>query len=92
MALLLSPTSWLTAWAVKALMTFSDRKTHGSPPKDVQVFLMEGTRVNRKNPFRSEDDLEEQFIKVFERTHGRGFITSAGLNIDRIVTLFINLF
>jgi mRNA degradation ribonuclease J1/J2 len=68
------------------------QKDSWEPPKDIQVFLMEGTRVNRKNPSCSEDDLEEQFIKVFERTHGRVFITSGALNIGRIVTLFINLF
>lgn len=62
-----------------------------SPPKDVDVLLMEGSTLGRtgaENKYPSEDELEFRFIEHFRSTKGLVLIWTSGQNIDRIVTIY----
>src|SRR5690606_23963055 len=54
-----------------------------SPPKGVDVLLIEGTTLGRAEPFPTESELEERFVELFEGTSGRVFVTWSAQNIDR---------
>lgn len=57
------------------------------PPGRLDALVMEGTTLGRGGEIRSEDDMEAQFIDLFERTAGRVFVAWAGSQVDRTVTL-----
>jgi len=59
-------------------------------PPEVDVLLMEGTLLGeRSNELTvTEAELEEEFVKVIEETHGIVLITTSSQNIDRLVTIF----
>jgi len=59
-----------------------------SPPKNVDVLLLEGTTLGRAEAFPTERDLEERFKSVFQQTPGRVFISWSAQNIDRTVTIY----
>ena len=59
-----------------------------SPPKDVDVLLLEGTTLGRAEAFPTERDLEERFKTVFQQTPGRVFVSWSAQNIDRTVTIY----
>jgi len=65
-----------------------DRLTK-NPPK-VNALIMEGTFVgDRSNELTvTEDELEDMFVKVIEKTPGIVLVTSSSQNVDRIVTIF----
>lgn len=68
---------------------FTRLVTH--PPSGVNVLLMEGTTVGRKNtgaPSPTEDDLQKMFERIFRATTGMPLVWCSGQNIDRIVTVF----
>lgn len=60
------------------------------PPADIDVLLMEGTTIGQQSAHGSlsEDELESDFIQLIKNTPGAVFVTMAGQNIDRIVTVF----
>lgn len=58
------------------------------PPPDIDVLITEGTNLGTDKPVRSEDDLEADFVDLFDRTAGRVFVAWSGQNIDRTVTLY----
>lgn len=58
------------------------------PPQDIDVLITEGTNLGTDKPVRSEDDLETDFVDLFDRTAGRVFVAWSGQNIDRTVTLY----
>jgi ribonuclease J len=61
------------------------------PPPSVDVLLMEGTTVSRKNSekgFPTEKDLQKEFENIFRTTTGMPLIWCSGQNIDRLVTVF----
>ena len=61
------------------------------PPRDIDVLLMEGTNIGREaedGGFRSERELEREFVEAFRRTPGLHFVWTSSQNIDRIVTVF----
>lgn len=60
------------------------------PPQNIDVLLMEGSCLGREQSekYPSEDDLEEAFVKVFQRTSGLCVVQSSSQNIDRVVTLY----
>ena len=59
-----------------------------SPPRDVDVLLLEGTTLGRSGGFPTEVDLEARFISLFRDIPGRVFVTWSAQNIDRTVTIY----
>ena len=59
-----------------------------SPPRDVDVLLMEGTNLGSDKPTKREVDLEEDFVALMQATPGRVFVCWSAQNIDRTVTLY----
>lgn len=61
------------------------------PPKNVDVLLMEGTTIKRKDSdagYPSERDLENDLVRIFKATPGMPLVWCSGQGIDRIVTVF----
>ncbi len=61
------------------------------PPAGVDVLLMEGTTISRQGTeegFLSEQDLEEDLVRIFSATPGMPLVWCSGQNIDRIVTIY----
>ena len=68
---------------------FDHLLTH--PPRKVDVLLMEGSalgRLDSKETFETETELENQFRKVFTSTPGLALVHTSSQNIDRIVTIY----
>lgn len=64
-------------------------KLISSPPRDVDILLMEGTCLGREDQaFPSEDDLVPLLADIFRQTPGMPLVWCSGQNIDRIVTIF----
>jgi ribonuclease J len=59
-----------------------------NPPGDIDVLFMEGTNLGSDKPVKSEQELEQDFLALFNGTKGRVFVTWSGQNIDRTVTLY----
>ncbi|WP_312145342.1 MBL fold metallo-hydrolase [Brevundimonas sp.] len=85
--------------AEKRVLYSGDFRRHGrksalvdrlmsEPPPDVDVLLMEGTNLGSDKPTKSERDLEEDFVALFNETPGRVFTCWSAQNIDRTVTLY----
>jgi ribonuclease J len=86
----------------KKLFYSGDFRAHGrkaklfhklvqSPPKNIDVLLMEGTTIGRRNhdeKFATEDDLITDFIEFIKSTKGMCLVWCSGQNIDRIVTAY----
>ena len=64
-----------------------DRIMH-SPPRDLDLLIIEGTNLGTDKPAYPESKLEEEFLALFRRTKGRVFVNWSGQNIDRTVTLY----
>lgn len=61
------------------------------PPQNVDVLLMEGTNLQKegsKGDFKTERELEEELVSIFQETTGMPLVWCSGQNIDRIVTIF----
>jgi ribonuclease J len=58
------------------------------PPPEIDVLLMEGTNLGSDKPTKTEEALEEDFIRLFQETTGRVFVAWSAQNVDRTVTLF----
>ncbi|KAI5913051.1 hypothetical protein PA01_06105 [Azoarcus sp. PA01] len=61
------------------------------PPEDVDTLLMEGStqsRLDAKDDFPSETDLEKQLANIFRATYGIVMLHASAQNIDRVVTLY----
>jgi ribonuclease J len=56
----------------------------------VDILLIEGTRICSlvNEGFPSEQELEEQFVRVISKTKGIVLVTTASQNIDRLVSIF----
>lgn len=85
----------------KRLFYSGDFRAHGrksalfdkfikNPPENIDVLLMEGSCLGRKESekYPTEQSLQKEFLKVFEQTKGTCFIQSSSQNIDRIVTIY----
>ena len=79
--------------AGKRLLYTGDFRRHGRkstlvdrmmahPPADIDVLLTEGTNLGSDKPVMSENELETDFVELFERTKGRVFIAWSGQNIE----------
>jgi ribonuclease J len=59
-------------------------------PKKIDWLLMEGTSLSRKKQrFKTEEQLENEFVKTFKETRGLYLVYLSGQNIDRLVTIFL---
>jgi ribonuclease J len=59
-----------------------------TPPKDINLLILEGTNLGTEKPTISESQLEERFVALAKKTSGRMFVNWSGQNIDRTVTLY----
>jgi ribonuclease J len=89
----------LVEGAGKRLLYTGDFRRHGrkhslvdrliaDPPTEIDVLLTEGTNLGSNKSVKSESELENDFVELFERTRGRVFVAWSGQNIDRTVTLY----
>jgi ribonuclease J len=85
--------------AGKRLLYTGDFRRHGRksalvdrlmahPPANIDVLLTEGTNLGSDKPVKSDDEIEHDFVELFERTKGRVFVSWSGQNIDRTVTIY----
>lgn len=83
----------------KRILYSGDFRVHGrkaslvnrfmsAPPPSIDALLLEGTNLGADKPWMSEDVLEDEFQKLFEKTRGRVFVAWSAQNIDRTVTLY----
>lgn len=84
----------------KSLFYSGDFRSHGrkanafkwfihNAPQQVDYLLLEGTTISRENkPCKTENEIENDFIKVFQEPHKINLIYTSGQNIDRIVSIF----
>jgi ribonuclease J len=57
--------------------------------KNVDYLLLEGSTIGRtEEPFQTESELEEDFVRTFKETKGINLIYVSGQNIDRLVTIY----
>ena len=62
-----------------------------SPPKNIDVMLMEGSSIGRLRDselFQTEDELENVFVERFKRNAGIVLVACSAQNIDRVVTIY----
>ncbi len=83
----------------KRLLYTGDFRRHGrksvlvdrmmaKPPAGIDALIIEGTNLGADKPVKAEQQLEDDFVELFNRTKGRVFVTWSGQNIDRTVTLY----
>ena len=92
--------SFLVEAEGKSLFYSGDFRSHGrkgnafkwfthNAPQNVDYLLLEGTTIGRESkPFKTEDEIENDFIKVFQEQNKINLIYTSGQNIDRIVSIF----
>jgi len=72
----------------KSILT---EKLIASPPKNIDVLLLEGStfgRIAGHESFPSEDDIENKLVEVFKNILGLTLVHASSQNIDRIVSIF----
>lgn len=83
----------------KRILYSGDFRTHGrksvltrrlmaTPPKNIDVLLMEGTNLGSGKACITERELEDAFVDLFRSTAGRVFVAWSAQNVDRTVTLY----
>jgi len=84
----------------KSLFYSGDFRSHGrkakafkwflhNAPQHVDYLLLEGTTISRDSkPFKTEIEIENDFVKVFKEPNKINLIYSSGQNIDRIVSIY----
>lgn len=83
----------------KHILYSGDFRTHGrksvltrrlmaTPPKNIDVLLMEGTNLGSGKACITERELEDAFVDLFRSTAGRVFVAWSAQNVDRTVTLY----
>ena len=62
--------------------------THNAP-KNVDYLLIEGTTIGRESkPFKTESELEFDFVDAFKQQGKINLVYTSGQNIDRLVSLY----
>lgn len=84
----------------KSLFYSGDFRSHGrkgnafkwfthNAPQQVDYLLLEGTTIGRDSkPFKTETEIENDFIEVFKEQNKINLIYTSGQNIDRIVSIY----
>jgi ribonuclease J len=63
-------------------------KTVASPPKDIDLLLIEGTMVERTNHiYLNEENVEEGIYEVIRNQENVSFLISSAQNIDRLISI-----
>lgn len=58
-------------------------------PKSVDYMLMEGTQLGREKPNnKTEDEIENELVKLFKKGNKINLIYTSGQNIDRLVSIY----
>lgn len=64
-------------------------KIVASPPKNIDLLLIEGTMVERENHnYITEDSVEEGIFEVIKNQKNISFVISSAQNIDRLISVF----
>jgi len=62
--------------------------THNAP-QNVDYLLLEGTSISRSNkPFKTEPEIENEFVEIFKQQNKANLIYTSGQNIDRITSIY----
>jgi len=92
--------SFLVEAEGKSLFYSGDFRSHGrkanafkwfthNAPQHVDYLLLEGTTIGRESkPFKTETEIENDFVKVFKEQNKINLIYTSGQNIDRIVSIY----
>ena len=84
----------------KSLLYTGDFRLHGRKskifdffkykvPKNINYLLMEGSAIERsKKPFKTEEELEKEFIETFKQNKGINLVFVSSQNIDRLVSIY----
>jgi ribonuclease J len=92
--------SFLVKAEDKSLFYSGDFRNHGrkanafkwfthNAPQHVDYLILEGTTIGRESkPFKTETEIENDFVKVFQEQNKINLIYTSGQNIDRIVSIF----
>lgn len=86
----------------KRLFYSGDFRAHGrkgalferlvaSPPRMINVLLMEGSTLGRLGAdrrFSTETEVEGKLLDIFQRTEGMALVAASAQNIDRMVSLY----
>ncbi len=60
-----------------------------SPPQNIDLLLIEGTMVERKNHlYQTEDSVEKAIYNIIKDQRNLSFVISSAQNIDRFVSVF----
>lgn len=58
-------------------------------PQSVDCMLMEGTQLGREKPNnKTEDEIENELVRLFKKGNKINLIYTSGQNIDRLVSIF----
>ncbi len=92
--------SFLVEAEGKSLFYSGDFRSHGrkakafkwflhNAPQHVNYLLLEGTTIGRESkPFKTEEEIENDFVEIFQEQNKINLIYTSGQNIDRIVSIF----
>ena len=84
----------------KSLFYSGDFRSHGrkakvfywfthNAPQNVDYLLLEGTTIGRDNkPFKTESEIENKLVKVFNQRGKINLVYTSGQNIDRLTSLY----
>ena len=84
----------------KSLFYSGDFRSHGrkekafywfthNAPQNVDYLLLEGTTISRDNkPFKTEPEIENELIELFEEQCKINLIYTSGQNIDRLTSIY----
>jgi len=83
----------------KSLVYSGDFRLHGKKAKifdlfkskiekDVDYLLLEGSAIDRNEEFKTETELEDEFVETFKQTKGINLVFVSGQNIDRLVIIY----
>jgi ribonuclease J len=89
----------LVEGAGKRILYTGDFRRHGrksvlvdrfmaNPPPNIDVLVTEGSNLGTDKPVKTEKEIEQDFVELFNRTRGRVFVSWSGQNIDRTVSLY----
>ncbi len=84
----------------KSLFYSGDFRSHGrkakvfywfthNAPQNVDYLLLEGTTIGRDNkPFKTESEIENKLVKVFNQQGKINLVYTSGQNIDRLTSIY----
>ena len=84
----------------KTIFYSGDFRSHGrkakafewfirNAPQNVDYLLLEGTTIGSSDePFKTEDELEQEFATLFKNSDCINYISTSSQNIDRLVSIY----